>query len=83
MPCDDSSAASPPCQRSLLAYDHAGDAPGEYQRLTAACDFVLTRYREAITVADLANRANLSVSHLQREFQRLFGMSPTEYLLRV
>lgn len=67
----------------MLPYNHAGDAPGEYHRLTAACDYVLTHFSESITVGDLAKRANLSVSQLQREFQRLFGMSPTDYLLRV
>jgi AraC-like DNA-binding protein len=67
----------------MLPYDHADSAPGEYHRLTAACDYVLTHFSEPITVAELANRANLSVSQLQREFQRLFGMSPTDYLLRV
>ena len=67
----------------MLPYNHAGEASGEYHRLTAACDYVLTHYPEPITVAHLAKRANLSVSHLQREFQRLFGMSPTDYLMRV
>jgi AraC-like DNA-binding protein len=67
----------------MQPYDHAGDAPGDYRRLTSVCDHVLTHYPETVTVADLAKRANLSVSHLQREFQRLFGMSPTDYLLRV
>jgi len=67
----------------LMPYDHADTAPGEYQRLSAACGYALTHYPESISVADLAKRANLSVSHLQREFQRLFGMCPTTYLLRL
>ncbi len=67
----------------MRPYDRAGDAPGSYQRLTPVCDHVLARYREAMSVADLARLAHLSVSQLQREFQRLFGMTPTDYVLRV
>lgn len=69
----------------LLPYDHAsaGDLPGEYRRLTATCEHVLANYASPITVADLAEKANLSVSQLQREFRKLFGMTPTDYLQRV
>lgn len=67
----------------MRPYDQAGDSPGEYQRLTAVCEYVLAHYSEAISVSDLAARAHLSVSQLQREFRRLFGMSPSDYLLRV
>jgi AraC-like DNA-binding protein len=67
----------------LRPYEHAGDAPGDYHRLTPVCEYALAHYGEAITIGDLAARAHLSVSQLQREFQRLFGMSPTDYLLRV
>jgi AraC-like DNA-binding protein len=67
----------------LRPYEFAGDAPGDYHRLTPACEYALAHYAQPITVSDLARRAHFSVSQLQREFQRLFGMSPSDYLLRV
>lgn len=67
----------------MRPYDRAGDAPGAYQRLTRVCDHVLAHYGEAMPVAALARLAHLSISQLQREFQRLFGMTPMDYVLRV
>ncbi len=67
----------------MRPYHLAGGAPGDYQRLTLACDYVLTHYGEAITVEQVAKRANLSGSQLQREFRRLFGVSLGEYILKV
>jgi AraC-like DNA-binding protein len=68
---------------AMRPHDHAGDAPGDYRRLTPACEFVLAHHAQRIALADLARRANLSVSQLGREFRRLFGMSPGDYILRV
>jgi AraC-like DNA-binding protein len=67
----------------LRAFTRTSASPSQYDRLTAACEFVLGHYAEPVSVADLAARAHLSVSQLQREFQRLFGMTPSDYLLRV
>jgi AraC-like DNA-binding protein len=67
----------------MRPYDHAAAAPGSYQRLTRAIDFVLQNFRDPITVQELAARANLSVSQLRREFVRLFDLTPGEYILRV
>ena len=67
----------------MRLYDHAGSAPGDYRRLTRACEFVLANYAQPIAIADLASRANLSPSQLQREFRRLFRMNPGDYILRV
>jgi AraC-like DNA-binding protein len=67
----------------MRPYDHAADAPGGYQRLTRAIDFVLQNYRDPITVEEMAKRAHLSVSQLRREFVRLFGLTPGEYILKV
>lgn len=67
----------------MRPYEQAGDAPGDYHRLTPVCEYVLAHFAQPITVGDLARRAHFSVSQLQREFQRLFGMAPSEYLLRV
>ncbi|HEX8310495.1 MAG TPA: AraC family transcriptional regulator [Chthoniobacteraceae bacterium] len=67
----------------LRPFTGTSASPGQYDRLTAACEFVLEHYAEPISVAHLAARAHISVSQLQREFQRLFGMTPRDYLLRV
>jgi len=53
------------------------------RRLTAAMEFVHTHVREKIAVEELAACAHLSVSQLQREFRRLFAMTPLEYVTRV
>lgn len=67
----------------MRAHDHAGDAPGDYRRLSRVCEHVLAHYDEPVAVATLAALANLSVSQLQREFRRLFHMSPGNYLEHV
>ncbi len=63
--------------------DHTGDAPSGYRRLTHACERVLASHAQPIAIAELAKEANLSVSQFQREFQRLFSMTPGDYILRV
>ena len=67
----------------MRPYEHAGSAPSDYHRLTPVMEHVLAHHRERLTVAELAGIANLSVSQLQREFRRLFNMSPGDYLIRV
>ncbi len=67
----------------MRPFDHASDAQGAYQRITPALEFVLGRFGEPLSVKQMAARVHLSVSQFQREFQRLFGMTPSEYLLRV
>lgn len=64
-------------------HDRAGSAPGEYARLIPAVEHVLENYAEPIAIAELATLANLSVSRFQREFRRLFGMTPRDYILEV
>jgi AraC-like DNA-binding protein len=65
----------------LRPFDRAGNAPEEYRRLTPALEHVITQYGRPIACADLARRAGLSVSQLQREFRRLFNISPGDYIL--
>jgi PAS domain S-box-containing protein len=67
----------------LRPFDHAGNAPDEYKRLTPVMQYVLANYQKQLNVADLARRASLSASQLQREFRRLFDMAVGEYVLRV
>ena len=67
----------------LRPFGHAGHAPDEYRRLTPALEYVVANYRRPLTVGDLARRAELSASQLQREFRRLFGMTVGDYILRL
>ena len=67
----------------LRPFDHAGKAPDEYKRLTPVLEHVVAAYRRPLPVAELASRAGLSPSQLQREFRRLFGMSVGDYILRL
>jgi PAS domain S-box-containing protein len=67
----------------MQPYDQAGEAPGEYRRLTPAIEFVLSHYGEPLTLEQIASKAHLSISQLRREFQRLFGLTPGDYLLKV
>jgi AraC-like DNA-binding protein len=67
----------------MRPFEHAGPSPREYHRLGPVMEFVLARFPEHIALQDLAACANLSVSQLQREFRRLFDITPGEYLLKV
>jgi AraC-like DNA-binding protein len=67
----------------LRPYDQTGPSPAQYSRLTPAMEYVLAHYGENIQMRRLAALTHLSVSQFQREFQRLFGMTPGDYLLKV
>jgi AraC-like DNA-binding protein len=51
------------------------------RHLQRSKDLADVRYRDPITVADLARVAGLSPWHFSREFRRTFGESPHQYLL--
>jgi AraC-like DNA-binding protein len=55
-------------------------APPE-RHLLRARDLADRHYGEPLTVADLAAAAGLSPAHFTREFRRVFGESPHQYLL--
>jgi AraC-like DNA-binding protein len=51
------------------------------RHLLRAKDLVDARYREPLDVATLARAAHLSEAHFSREFRRVFGETPHQYLL--
>jgi AraC-like DNA-binding protein len=51
------------------------------RHLLRAKDLADSRYFEPLTVADLARVAGLSRAHFSREFRRVFGEAPHQYLL--
>ena len=51
------------------------------RHLLRAKDLIDARYREALDVAALARAARLSPAHFSREFRRVFGETPHQYLL--
>ena len=51
------------------------------RQLLRAKDLADSRYFEPLDVATLASAARLSQAHFSREFRRVFGESPHQYLL--
>jgi len=59
-------------------------APGPAIRgMSHAVETMHRRFREQLSISELARTAGLSRSQFGRQFQRLFRTSPSEYLLRV
>jgi len=52
-------------------------------RIAGAVQMIHQQYAEPLTIGGLAAEVGLSRSQFDRQFQRLFGSSPREYLLRV
>jgi AraC-like DNA-binding protein len=55
--------------------------PPPQRHLLRARDLADARYREPLSVEDMAAAAGLSKAHFSREFHRTFGESPHHYLL--
>lgn len=64
-------------------YEQTGEAETGYSRLLKVVEFVSANYSEPIETPDMAAEAGLSASQLQREFSRLFGISPNRYLREI
>lgn len=54
-----------------------------HDRLMRVVQFVTKHYMDELVVADLASQANLSASQLHREFAKLFGITPNQYIREV
>ena len=57
--------------------------PKRFGRLSQALKVMHQRYAEPLTTVELARVAGISRSQFDRNFLRVFGQSPREYLLRV
>ena len=64
-------------------YGDSDVADAGHGRLLKVVQFVTTHYGDEIVVADLAEQAHLSSSQLHREFARLFGITPNQYIREV
>ena len=54
-----------------------------FRRLCRARDLVHDRFRDPLTVRDLARAAGMSPYHFLRLFNDVFGVTPRQYLMRV
>jgi AraC-like DNA-binding protein len=57
--------------------------PTTVSRISRSVEMMHARYGEALSIRDLAAAAHLSASQFRRQFHRLFGTTPREYLIRV
>ena len=53
-----------------------------YRRLYRARDYLLATMDQSVTLADMAQQANLSPTHFLRTFKALFQQTPHQYLLQ-
>ncbi len=76
--CDDAERAGyRACLRCEPRRDKAGSASA--RAIEAARSYLDLNVDRAVPLAELATRAGLSPSHLQRSFKRALGVSPKEY----
>lgn len=64
-------------------YEFSSDDSAGYSRLISVISFVTENYAQDIEVTDMAEHVLLSVSQLQREFSKSFGITPNRYLREV
>jgi PAS domain S-box-containing protein len=63
--------------------EKASELLAPYQELECAIKHLLTHYEEKIDFRQLARLVPLSISQLERRFNRLFQLTPQQFLLRV
>jgi AraC-like DNA-binding protein len=64
-------------------YEYSANESSGASRLVRVIAFVTENYAAEIGVAEMAEQAHLSVSQLQREFSKHFGITPIRYLREV
>jgi AraC-like DNA-binding protein len=64
-------------------YKQGIDLASHHGQLMRVVEYVTANYRDAITVADLAEQATLSESQLHRQFGDRFGITPNRYIREV
>ena len=64
-------------------YEYSGADAAGYSRLMSVITFVTENFARDIQVTDMAQHVLLSVSQLQREFSKNFGITPVRYLREV
>lgn len=60
----------------------AVDGTAPHRRLAAAVDVARTRFAEQLTVGEMAEAAETTVSQLERTARRVLGLSPKQLILR-
>lgn len=53
------------------------------QSIRRVTEMLNERYTEKITIADIAEEANMSVRQLERKFQEIYKTTPSQYLMRL
>ena len=64
-------------------YEYSADDSAGYSRLVRVISFIIDNHADYIEVKDMAAHVQLSVSQLQREFSKKFGITPSRYLREV
>lgn len=59
------------------------DSPAWYGRFSKVIDFIRKNYASKLSLSDLARKAGVSVSQLERHFSKLLNMSVAEYIQNV
>lgn len=67
----------------MYPYTFTGAPPANSARLTTAIEYVLSHFHESIKVSFLAELSHLSTSQFNREFHRLFHISPIHYIQQI
>jgi AraC-like DNA-binding protein len=73
--------SAPPTEAADRAHERRAAPVPAARHLLRARDLADARYREPLDVAALARAAHLSPAHFSREFRRVFGETPHQYLL--
>ena len=63
-------------------FDRSDEDWQPYRRMNAVMDYIKENYARPIEIAELAQKASLSVSQFERRFGKLFQQSPSRFLIQ-